>query len=341
MEIGKKIRALRTAKGITQETLALELGVSPQAVSKWETDNAAPDIQLLPDIAVYFGVTIDELFSLEEDKEFDRIQNMLWDERVVTQEECDRAERWLLRKIGEGYRPADCFRLMADMYNHRARSMHEKAAEYARKALETDPEVSGGLSELNEAMNGYVPDWNARNHHELIEVLRTFTAEHPENWRGWLWLLDNLIDDFRFDEANDAVEALAKADGTFRTPLYRGLIAWHRGDRAGAWEIWRQMERDFPEDWSMCLSLGDVMAMEGRFDEAVKCYRRGTVIQKPPRYVDGWESIAHVKEITGDFAGAIDALEEELEVLAKEWDTEIGETADGVRRNIARLRKKK
>ena len=55
MEIGKKIRNLRLEKEVKQEELAEYLGVSIQAVSKWETEASVPDIALLPGIAVFFG----------------------------------------------------------------------------------------------------------------------------------------------------------------------------------------------------------------------------------------------------------------------------------------------
>lgn len=61
--IGNNIRLLRTADGMTQEQLAGELGVSYQAISKWETNANTPDIQLLPQLAKVFGVSIDALFS--------------------------------------------------------------------------------------------------------------------------------------------------------------------------------------------------------------------------------------------------------------------------------------
>ena len=61
--IGKKIRSLRKNKKMTQEQLAEVLSVSAQSVSKWETCNSVPDIDLLPIIARYFGVTMDELFG--------------------------------------------------------------------------------------------------------------------------------------------------------------------------------------------------------------------------------------------------------------------------------------
>ncbi len=67
--LGNKISTLRKAKGIKQEELAERLGVSPQAVSKWENDISCPDIMLLPKLADIFQVTVDELLSREEKKQ--------------------------------------------------------------------------------------------------------------------------------------------------------------------------------------------------------------------------------------------------------------------------------
>ena len=61
--VGKKIASLRKAKSYTQEKLAGMIGVSPQAISKWESDTTMPDIMLLPVIADVFDITIDELFG--------------------------------------------------------------------------------------------------------------------------------------------------------------------------------------------------------------------------------------------------------------------------------------
>lgn len=63
MNLGKNISELRKKNNLTQEELANMLGVSPQAVSKWENDAACPDIALLPKIAEIFSVTIDELMN--------------------------------------------------------------------------------------------------------------------------------------------------------------------------------------------------------------------------------------------------------------------------------------
>ena len=67
--IGNRISQLRKEKGITQEDMAEKLGVTPQAVSKWENDISYPDILLLPKIAEMLGVTVDLLLSGESKKD--------------------------------------------------------------------------------------------------------------------------------------------------------------------------------------------------------------------------------------------------------------------------------
>ena len=61
--LGKRIADLRREKGLKQDELAEKLGISPQAVSKWENDQTCPDISLLPSLAKILGVSIDELLS--------------------------------------------------------------------------------------------------------------------------------------------------------------------------------------------------------------------------------------------------------------------------------------
>ena len=61
--IGSRIAQMRKEKGMTQESLAQSLGLSPQAVSKWENDLACPDITLLPQLSRLLGVSADELLS--------------------------------------------------------------------------------------------------------------------------------------------------------------------------------------------------------------------------------------------------------------------------------------
>lgn len=76
LKLGENIKRLRQEKDLTQEQLADIFGVSPQAVSRWENSATYPDITLLPTIAVYFEVTLDDLMGMEEirdEKRFDEI----------------------------------------------------------------------------------------------------------------------------------------------------------------------------------------------------------------------------------------------------------------------------
>ncbi len=72
LKIGNKIKSLRKKRQVTQEQLAEKIGVSFQAVSKWENNVALPDITLIPVLANYFGVSTDEILSydsFEKDRE--------------------------------------------------------------------------------------------------------------------------------------------------------------------------------------------------------------------------------------------------------------------------------
>ena len=69
LNLGVKIRQLRRRDGLTQDTLALALGVTAQAVSRWESGGSYPDVEMLPAIANYFHISIDELFGYHDDRE--------------------------------------------------------------------------------------------------------------------------------------------------------------------------------------------------------------------------------------------------------------------------------
>lgn len=82
INLAEKLRSLRKEKNVSQEKLAQYLNVSFQAVSRWETGGAYPDISLLPEIARFFGITVDELLQAEK-----------LDEKKLFQEYAEKAEQ--------------------------------------------------------------------------------------------------------------------------------------------------------------------------------------------------------------------------------------------------------
>ena len=75
--LAENLKKLRKQAGITQEELANALAVSPQAVSRWESETTCPDISLLPTIANYFNVTLDDLLGMDKIKDESDVQAIL------------------------------------------------------------------------------------------------------------------------------------------------------------------------------------------------------------------------------------------------------------------------
>ena len=340
MEIGNQIKQLRLRRGITQEEMANHFRITAQAVSKWERGTAAPDIEFLPQLSAFFGVTIDELFALSDDTRMERIQNMIWDVRWLNPSDVENERQFLLEKARREPDNGRPHELLADMENHLAREHRDRAAEYAKEALRRDPSLWEAHSSLVEAMGGKCGDWNVDNHHALITFYKDYIAEHPTAWNAYLWLMDQLLDDERTDEARHYWKIFAQADRTYRTPMFEGKILWCAGDRDSAMAVWERMQLDFPGEWAVWLNMGDFMARRADYETAKLHYRRALETMAPPRYVDSLECIAQICEIQGNYPGAIAALEEELALDASDWNFTTGETADAVRREIARLKKK-
>ena len=311
MEMGKEIRRLRNDRGLTQEGLAAALNVTAQTVSKWECGNSVPDVQMLPQIAVYFGVSIDQLFAMTPEQQMERIENRIYDRGLFDEAEQRQLEAQL-RAFGE--KPelkGQAELLLAKLYNNQAEQYRLLAVEHGKAAVEETKGDSDAISELCNAWGSYMPDWNMRNHHALIEWLSEYCQKNPENRAAIMWLLDNLIDDRRLTEAKNWLGKLAAIDSTFRTPMYRYLIALAEG-KGEADERLKELEA-LEDDWCLSLVLGDIYTQRQEYDRAVDLYKKGLALQASPKFTDGAMCIAHIREIQGDKAGAVEAYREGLQ----------------------------
>jgi transcriptional regulator with XRE-family HTH domain len=95
MKIGSKIKELRKHRGVTQEQLAHSIGISFQAVSKWENGIALPDIALVPVLANYFGVSLDELFDYNQREIEEDIEEIAYEARKFRESDPEEGRRIL------------------------------------------------------------------------------------------------------------------------------------------------------------------------------------------------------------------------------------------------------
>ena len=337
MDMGKEIRRLRTDRGLTQEALAAALNVSAQTVSKWECGNSMPDVQMLPEIAVYFGITIDQLFSMTPEQQLDRIENRIYARGMFDEAEERQIEQQLF-SMAENPQYAGKARLMlAKLYNNQAEQYRLLAVACGKEAVEQTGGDRDALSELANAWGSYIPDWNVRNHHALIAWFSDYCTRNPKNRAAVMWLLDNLIDDRRLDEARKWVEKLAVLDHTFRVPLYRYLIAVAAGENGEAEKHLQQVKEMRNQEWCWAVALGDICTLRQEYDQAIVWYQKGQEMQPSPKYTDSAASIAHIREIQGNREGAVKAYCEVLRLLREEWGIVSGEECQKVERAIQRL----
>lgn len=130
IKIGENLRKLRIKNELTQEKLAEVFGVSPQAISRWENNSTYPDVTMLPSIANYYNISIDELMGMDEIRNIEKINNTF-----------------------------------SIVHEYEAKGMIDKAIETLRQAIKIYPNNCGFLSELALALTLKI---NVDNEYELI-----------------------------------------------------------------------------------------------------------------------------------------------------------------------------
>ncbi len=174
MNIGNKIRELRKKKGITQEQLASALGITSQAVSKWEMSTGYPDIAMLPVIAGYFGVSMDTLFNYDADKLEEKIMDVLYQSRGGKPFEV--AEKILLEGIAD-YPTGYILKWeLLDMYTIQIRSgertdLVEKALELGKQICEECEDSFIYCGVMHDMAEIYIKSGRDKEGKKLIESM--------------------------------------------------------------------------------------------------------------------------------------------------------------------------
>lgn len=344
MSIGKQIKHYRLRKSVRQEDLAEYLGVSCQAVSKWETESSMPDITLLPRLAVYFGIAIDDLFRVSTEEQLTRIDNAL--DAAGEMDDCTFAaySAFLDGLTGDAAYRLRAHATLAQLYNRRAAEDRAQAMQHAQQAVELDPEGEEAYCwpDLIEAHGGCCGDEWYDNHSDLIEYLKGFLARHPGHFRCLYALIENLLADGRYDEAAQHIPAVAAFPGRgYMADIYMGDVARGRGDLQAARALWDRAVEQNPGVWQAWCSRADRVKKLGLYEQALSDYEKCYTMQNAPRISDGLYSRAQLLEQLGRYADAIVERERIIDCLINEFG--LDEDSAGVaeqRREIARLRRR-
>ena len=230
---------------------------------------------------------------------------------------------------------------LAYLYNHRAASDHDTASEYAKKVLELDPRDKSGWVAFLEAEGGVCGDEWYDNHFQVIEYFKDFLKKNPGNYWGLYGIIENMLDDDRFDEAVPYIEQIRTAAKTQQYDVYMGDVMFGRGNPEKALEYWNAAVEHFPERWQSYCDRADGFRKLGRYQEALADYERSFSMQEPPRIADGLYSMAQVHELLGDFDAAIADRKRIIKCLKEEYNTFSGESIDAQKREIERLKRRR
>lgn len=331
MELGNKIKKLRLRAGLTQETLAEELGVSFQTISKWENNVCAPDIMMLPKLSVYFGVTIDELFDLTTEQRLHRIETMLDVEQELPYSTFLETVNFLQELLEGEYDKARIYNFLAHVFHHRVLSDCDKVDKYTRKALQLRPDMTNCKWMFQKTAGAAISNWNERNHHRLITFYKELIEANPAISCNYLELMDNLLADNRTKEAAEYLTQYQKLKEHQKrqVPIYEARIALAEHKETIAAQKMKELEADFPEDGRVMFEMANYYASQCQYEQAIIYYEKSFALEKAnetkPLYTDALEGMAVIYEIQGDYEKAVSYYDRVLQVLKEEFGFEEGE----------------
>ena len=325
LQIGVQIKRLRQAKGFTQEAVAAEVGVSYQAVSKWETGATTPDIALLPALASLFGVRIDDLFRVDHTDELERLDRILYHD-CLTEENFSYAKRILDSLMKEEPQNVSLCKRYAELIlkrNHRDERM-------ARRILETVMPVAEDDDELFVLYRRLCPGERETVRSGNQEFLR-ICGQYGNNQRLAELLTKAMIDMGEYEQAQRLLERI---ESSSLQSIFRGELALARGDRDAAVTAWRSVPEN---DHKGQYEAGERLNALGAYEEAIGCYRNSFAAAKKPRDLSAVYALAFLYGKLGRREEAAEAWKLILRVLAEEHGITDGQPVEWAKQELRAL----
>ena len=334
LNIGGVIRRLRSEHSVTQEELAEYLGISFQAVSKWETGTTMPDIALLPKLSAFFGIRIDELFSVDHEDELERIECMLRREEMTDQNYAY-AKRILDGILQENPKDVDAIKQYARVYLTKTNTDLLAAGRMLEIAMEISPldeeiyflyrSVRGGSEYRFHSDN----DW-------FIRICEPYAEKFPQNTGLCRILVEAMISKKYFGRARELLNKVQfEGENRYLKEVLLGDIVLAEGDSQKASEIWNAVPKD---DWLGQYEAGERFNRLNEYEKAIECFNLAYAAQTAPHKMDMMYSLAFLYKKLGRYMEA----KKEWELIAETLSTEYGMTEDDndmqwPRREIAQL----
>ncbi len=319
LNLGTSIRRLRTERGMTQEELAAFAGVSFQAVSKWECGTTTPDIALLPKLAVFFGVRIDDLFGITDEDELERVDFLLEHERL-TEENFTYSKNVLNNALEHSPDDVRVLKTYARLYFAKNQRDRLEAGRMLRQAMKTAPE-DDEIWLLYHQFCGKELD-------DFIGTCEPYLPTVPETSRLYELLIDAMIERRYFDRAEGLITVYESHCPTAMPAVFRGDIARMSGNIEKALVIWDSVDTgDHKAQYEIGERLTNIDT--GR---AIAAFERSFAAAEVPRDLSAVYSLAFLHERLGNRAEAKAAWQTILDVLASDWNTTDGETVDWAKR---------
>ena len=334
LEMGRVIRRMRAEHAVTQEELAEFLGISFQAVSKWETGTTLPDITLLPKLAAFFGVRIDELFSVSHEDELERIDTLLQRE-TMTDQNYAYAKRVLDGILRENPEDTGAIKRMVKVYLAKMNTDLLAAGRMLENAMELAPLDEEVYSLYRGVRGGDEYKFHSDNDW-FIRVCEPYARKYPQNSGLYRLLIEAMISKKYFDRAERLLDA-AQFEGEARCmkDVYRGDIALAEGNVQAAEKLWSAVPED---DWFGLFEAGERFNRLNEYERAIECFRHAWEAQEPPHKLDMVYSLVFLYKKLGRPAEAKKEWERILDTLLTEYG--LPEEDNGVRwarREIAQL----
>ena len=341
MEIGKRIRQMRANKGVTQEELANALNVSNQAVSRWETGITTPDIYLLPSIALFFGVTIDEIFNPTPEERLERLRRRFYyTEDYLSDDEFKSALIFLKEQEGVYDDTAEIWHLLAQLYLNRIEKDKKFVDKYAKKAMRLDADKSFCVRFLVDTEHAVYTDWDTANHSKTISFLKEMIGRFPDAMRYYCAIIYNLIADRRVKEAEKYIDEFERrfADKAEWVPIFRARLALADFRKDDAVAIIEETCRLYADDEGTVFDVAGFYGEICEYEKAIEYYQKSYDLLESPKMYDALVGIARTYEMMGRYDEAIGAWEKVKENIEKEWGIDEGTQIENVGGEIKRIR---